>query len=522
MRKWIILALLLIAPSVDAAPITAGTDLSTVLNTPGDYELQAGNHQVTTTFTMATSVRLTAAPGATLTIKNSQHLIFDDGNVISGVPFLMESGSRLQAAAVSGNTQVATATIIGNTFSQSGTVSTTPLIRIGQGFNSLHSNITIKDNVFDAVYILQEVGRNISYIGNRFYDMDGLRPIQLWGSDNRVIGNYVDGGVFGISILGKANIAADRASCTNNLIASNIVLNTSEEGISMDTVGNVAAEATIREYDTIKTATGTPIVTLNSANWAAQTTYTGSKYDLVVVSATNTSLVNRIFKITTHSGRNFTLDISADDYAKFSVGDGVAIALACTGNTIANNVVIPALFSDRANTTGITLHGQGIGNTIANNVVYGESDGVGSGDTDITKFGIREFSLNGITASDSVTGLQRRAPVGLNRIFNNRVIGGGFGAEYKDYGSNTSYTSSSSVYRNTASASTTRFGFYGGAHTDPGKAYKITSGSSLYSAGYPIPGLTDYQGRSFNSVPSIGAYEVTVGDFTNRGFVGFR
>ncbi len=511
MRVLVSLLGLLMWSSVWAATsITAGTDLSTVLNTSGEYELQAGTHQVTTSFTMATDVKLTGVPSAVLLIKAGQILTFDDRDSLKDLNIVMEDNSRIQAAAVSGNTFVANAEIVGNMVSVTGTITTRPSIRLGQGFNSYHRYNTIADNDFFSVPILEEVGDANYYLGNRFYNMAGLRPIQTWGSNHYIIGNYVSGGVLGISLLGKHNIAANRRPCTGNVISGNVVTGTSEEGISMDLVGNIAAETVVREYDTIATKPGSPTITLASANWVAQTTYTGSLYDLVVVSATNSAMVGRRFKITTHSGASFTLDITSGDYANLTVGDGVAVKLECYGNTIANNVVLPTLASDRAATSGIALWGLGIGNTIVNNIVFGQYDGTGLGGTvngvPLNNFALIEASLNGITASDSVTGLQRRASVGLNTITNNINLGGGIGAEYRDYGSNPVYTPPASTYASNATYTRAQLGWLGGALADEPGEVCLGASSILLNAGVFVSvWAKGYDMEDLGNTPPIGA-----------------
>lgn len=488
--------------------VAAGTDLSAVLNAAGSYELQAGTHSIDTGFTMAADVTLTAAEGAELIIRTGQILKFADRDRISGLEILIESNARLQAEAVSGDTFTEHAVIEDCVLRASGTISTTPLLRLGQGFNSYHRNNIIQRNDFYGVVCLEEVGDANHYLHNRFFEVDGVRPLQLWGSNHRVIGNLVTGGIFGISFLGKANLAADRRPCAGNVIAGNIVVGTSEEGISLDTVGNVAAECLIREFDTIKTLGGSSVVTLNSVNWVAQTTYTSSKYDLVVVAATNASMVGRRFLITTHLGGNFTLSISASDYSNLTIGDSVSVQLPVYDNVIANNVVIPALKSDRAYTSGIVLHGVGIGTTIANNIVFGANDGVGSGDTaaNFQNFAIRETSLNGVTATDSVTGLARRALVGLNTLINNRSIGGGYGLDYRDYGSNTPYTPPASTYTGNAATDAASIGWAGGASPVGPDDYCLTEDSALLAAGtYLGAWVTGYDSEDLGSTPPIGA-----------------
>lgn len=489
-------------------PIVAGTDLSGVLNASGSFELQAGTHSVSTGFTMAADVTLTAAEGAELVIRSGQILKFADRDRISGVEILIESNARLQAEAVSGDTHVDGAVIEDCILRASGTITTTPLLRLGQGFNSYHRNNIIQRNDFYGVICLEEVGDANHYLHNRFFDVDGLRPLQIWGSNHRVIGNLVTGGIFGISLLGKANLAADRRPCSGNVIAGNIVLDTSEEGISLDTVGNVAAECLIREYDTIKTLGGSSVVTLNSANWAAQTTYTGSKYDLVVVSATNASMVGRRFPITTHLGGAFTLNIGASDYANLTIGDGVSVQMQVYDNVIANNVIIPRLTSDRAYTSGVVLHGIGIGTIVANNIVFGANDGVGSGDTaaNFQNFAIRETSLNGVTATDSVTGLARRCLVGLNTIVNNRSLGGGYGADYRDYGSNPAYTPPASTYTGNATTTAAAIDWVGGQEPIGPDDFCLAADSSLIGAGsYVGAWALGYAAESFANPPPIGA-----------------
>lgn len=513
----LLLLVLFTLPAWSATPITAGTDLSTVLNSSGEYELQAGTHTVNATFTMATNVTLTAAEDASLVIASGQILNFDDGNVIEGVYIRMESNSRLQAAAASGNTTVQNARIEGNTFVRSGTITTAPYLRFGQGFGAgqFHQNNVVRDNDFYEVSILEEVGNNIAYEGNHFYNMAGLRPLQIWGSNHRVIGNYVDGGIFGLSLLGKHNIAAARRPCTGNVFAGNIVLNTSEEGISMDVVGNVAAETVIREYDTVATTPGSSVITLSSANWSAQTTYTGSVYDLVFVTGT---LAGKRYKITTHSGASFTLANVSSDYASITVGDGVSIQLSCYGNTIANNIVIPALIEGRDFSSGIVLHGTGTENTIANNIVYGVDTGAGSFDN----YAIREANLNGIVATDAITydgtnsttiaATQRRAPVGLNTITNNRSIGGGTGVDYINYSSSADYTPIGSTYTDMQEVTRESLKWIGGPNPATAEGFQPKPNSPLIGAGSPLGAKYDYNSFRFGNPPNIGAFGSTYQD----------
>lgn len=504
--------------------IAPGTDLATVLNSSGSYRLLAGTHTVTASFAMATNVTLTAQEGAVLVIAEDQILSFDDGNLIEGLRILMADNSRLQALAVSGNTFVDGARISNNTFMPTGVIAgaaTAPLLRIGQGFGAgaYHRNIRVEGNTFYGTRILQEVGDAMSYIGNHFYEMDGLRPIQLWGSNNRVERNFVDGGVFGISLLGRQDVAAFRRPCTGNLIAGNIVLNTSEEGISMDIVGNSATQTVIREYDTVATTPGSSVITLASPNWSAQTTYTGSVYDLVFVSGT---LAGKRYKITTHSGASFTLAGVAADYASIAVGNGVSIQLSCYGNTIANNIIIPALIEGRDFSSGIVLHGTGTENTIVNNVTFGINNGAGPFDN----YAIREANLNGIAATDAITydatnpttiaATQRRAPVGLNTISNNRSLGGGTGVDYLNYSSTADFTPIGSTYTDMLEVTRELLEWIGGVQPSVAEEFKLRQGSPLIRSGVCLNTVDsvgrDHGGRRSRVPPDIGAWQRVIGD----------
>ena len=499
-------ALLLILfsfPAWAATPITAGTDLSTVLNSSGEYELQAGTHTVSTGFTMATSVTLTCVPEASILLSSSVILKFDDNNIISGCNWRMSNDSRLQAEAVSGNTFVQNAIIENNVFSTSGTITTAPTLRFGQGFNSYHRNNIVMNNSFFSVVVLEEVGDNIDYIGNQWFGMDNLRPLQWWGSNHDILRNYVNGGIFGLSALGKHNIAANRRPCTNNNVSSNIVLNTSEEGISFDVVGNVAAETVLREYDTVASKPGGDVINLTSANWIAQTTYTGSLYDAVFTSGT---LAGQRFKITTHLGAAFTLSGLSSVYASVTVGDGVSIQLSCYGNTIANNIVIPKLTSTRAHTSGIALHGTGVDTNIINNIVYGENDGVGAGESGYTYFAIREASLNSITATDSITGNARRGPVGLNQVIGNRNLGGGIGSDYKNYGGSPDYTPPPSTYSDNLTISSSSIFWVGGDAPTTAEGFKLKPLSPLLGEGSPLGAKYDYESKRCGNPSTIGPF----------------
>lgn len=501
----LLLGVLLSVPAGAATPIAAGTDLSTVLNASGEYELQAGTHTAST-FTMAAGVTLTAVEGATLLIPASVVLEYRDNFQMTGMQVRMASSSQLKAEAESGDTHVDGALIAENTFMTTGTITTAPRIYIGQGFNSYNRNIKVRDNDLWSIVLLEEVGDNNDFTGNFFYQMDGLRPIQWWGSNHNIEGNYVDGGIFGIAALGKHNIAANRRPCTGNTVSGNIVLNTSEEGISFDVVGNVAAETVLREYDTVASKPGGSVINLASANWAAQTTYTGSLYDAVFTSGT---LAGRRYKITTHSGAAFTLSGLSADYASVTVGDGVSVQLSCYDNKIAHNIVIPKLTADRAHTSGIVLHGTGVDMDIRNNIVYGESDGVGAGDAGLVYHGIRETSLNSIVATDSITGIQRRGPVGLNRIEGNRELGGGIGSDYKNYGGMPDFTPPPSTYSNNSAMTRAEMLWVGGINPTTPEGFAPRANSPLCGAGKPIwPRTLDHKGRRFQKYrPAIGAFE---------------
>lgn len=506
------LGLSLSLPAWSVTSIDAGTDLSTVLNAAGSYELQPGTHTVSTGFTIAADVTLTSAPDAALVIAASQTLKFSDRDVIEDNDIRMSSGSVFQAEAVSGDTETRGARIEGNAFSRNGTISANPYVRFGQGFNSYHRNNMVVDNDFYQINILQEVGEGQKYINNRFYNMAGLRPIQLWGKANRVIGNYVSGGITGILYLADHSIgsgAPARSPCTQNVTSGNIVLDTTEEAISMDLTGDSATRTVAREYDTIGSLGGSPVVTLASGNWSAQTTYTGSKYDLVVVSATNASMVGKRYKIITHLGAAFTTDISSSDYANLTIGDGVAVILECYENTISNNVALPMLASDRAYTSGIVLHGLGLNTTISNNITRGEYDGVGTGDIGAYDYyAIREASLNGITATDSVTGLKRRAPVGLNTISTNRSLGGGVGVDYNNYddGVTADYTPPASTSTGNAVVTAADVGWSGGTSPTTAAGFCLDSDSALLGAGTYIGAyVLGYGGESLTNPPPIGA-----------------
>lgn len=514
-------AFLFAAPAWGATPITAGTDLSTVLNSSGEYELQAGTHTAST-FTIAANVALTSQYGSTLVVPENVILEYRDGFSMVGMQVLMATGSQIKAEAESGDTYVDGALLQENTFRTTGTITTAPRIYIGQGFNSYHRNIVIKDNDFWSIVLLEEVGDRNKFTGNFFYEMTGLRPLQWWGSNHLIAGNYVNGGIFGITALGKHNIAAGRRPCTGNRVESNVVLNTSEEGISFDVVGNVATETVLREYDTVASKPGGSVINLASANWSAQTTYTGSVYDAVFVSGT---LAGQRFKITTHSGAAFTLSGLSDVYASVTVGDGVSVQLSCYDNTIANNISIPLLAADRAHTSGIVLHGTGVGMRIYNNIAYGENDGVGAGEGGLTNFAIRETSLNSITAGtcggdgsavingtrDSITCTQRRGPVGLNSIYSNRHVGGGIGSDYKNYGGASDYTPPPSTYTDNQASTRAAIGWVGGTNPTTAEGFRLSASSSLAGAGVANDTADDAdQGDYFGDPwprPSIGAFQ---------------
>lgn len=509
MKQILILCLFLLPLSAWATVtvVPAGTNLTTVLNTSGDYELQYGTHTLTVDFKTASNVSITAVEGATLVLPTGIDLEYRDGFLLSGVQIRMADSARIKAVAESGDSHTNGADIIGNTIIATGDAvsgSTAPHLYLGQGFNSYHRNIRIRGNILNRVFILEEVGDSITYEENIFLNMDSLRPLQFWGSNHIVRGNYVSGGILGISVLGRHDIAANRRQCMNNSITSNIVIGTSEEGISMDVIGNVGAQSVVREYDTVGSKPGSPVINLSSANWAAQTNYNGSRYSVIFVSGT---LRGQRFLITDHVGAGFTLDMASTDYANVAVGDGVSVQLACYASTIANNITIPALKSHRAHTSGIVLHGTGVGITIANNIAYGINDGEGAGDGALTNFAIRETSLNSIDPASSITGNLRRAPVGGNTISNNRNLGGGIGHDYKNYGSATDYTALPSTYGGNSDLAAAAVGWIGGPSPSTAGGFRLNGSSPLRKAGTNVGALTDYLGRAFFPTPSIGAYQ---------------
>lgn|GEM_PF-5319442 len=424
--------------------ITAGTDLTGVLNSSGEYELQDGAHTIAANFTTAADVIVTATEGATLYINSSVIFEYRDGFELRGVQVRMANDSELKTEAESGDTHVDGAVLSGNTFMTTGTITTNPQVRISQGFATYQRNIDIEDNDFFGVEVYEEFADATHIVGNRFFDFDtDGYPIRYWGSNHYIARNFITGGQIGIGALGRHDLNAFRLPCTGNRIISNIVLNTSEEGISFDSLANNGTWTVLREYDTVATTPGSSVITLADGDWAAQTTYNSSRYDAVFTSG---DLAGTRHKITTHSGASFTLSIDGGDYALIQVGDGVSVQLSCYGNTIAHNVVMPTLASHRANVSGIVLHGIGINNQIYNNVVYGETDGVGTGDNNFTYLAIREANLNSVNPASGITGNQRRGPVGPNMIVSNRSLGGGMGANYRNYGAAGDYTPPESTY----------------------------------------------------------------------------
>lgn len=488
--------------------IPEGSDLAAALANPGEYELGPGFHPLAGTVTTAANVTLTAHAAARLSLANGAVLRYDDAFILRGVSCELGSGAILQPLAISGNARVDGATLEGNRFTS---LAASPgYVRVGQGFNDYHRNIRIAGNLFDRSFVLIETGDAISILANRFINLEAsLRAITLWGSNCRALYNWVDDCAgLGITLLGREDTAANRRLCTGNVIASNLVTGTADEGISIDVVGDIGAACTIREYDTVASKPGGNVINLSSGAWAAQTTYTGSRYHAVFISG---ALAGRYFLVTTHNGASFTLSgISGGEYSSITAGDGVSIQLLAYGNTIANNTIVPKLAAGDAYTTGIVLHGMGIDNDIFNNICAGYGSDPGGF---ITKFGIREYLLNGITPASSITGNARRGMVCSNRIRHNIVIAGGLGAEYRDYGSNPTYLPAPpSTYSGNSELADP--GFVGGVLPAPGAApdaYRLRAGSAAIRTGAALAtyaaSFRDYGGRRPRMPPDIGAWQ---------------
>lgn len=278
--------------------------------------------------------------------------------------------------------------------------------------------VQILNNVFaecttSAVFAIRANG---ALVQGNVMGYAGSRPIQFYGGQrNRIIGNRVTAGITGIGFIFQRSTAGVAGTPIGNVIANNIVEGYTEEGITFDCRGNVAADISVVDWDEIASTSGTNQIVLDHANWAdAGSPFAG--YAAVFISG---ALQGTVCTISAQSGATLTTDLSTTELGKIVAGDEVVIGLPAYGNLISGNHV-----DGRNGTSGIVLWGNALGNSITGNTVLGSNAGISLS------------SLSSlIRASNNVTGNTGRAPVAFNTVVGNTLMRTVIQDQFYDYGS---------------------------------------------------------------------------------------
>lgn len=477
--------------------VSAGTDLTGVLDSSGEYRLLDGTHTLSTSLNMADDIILTGTSGAVLSLGGGVLLRPGSNTQILDLSITgVNTNSAIRPLALSGREGQSNIVIKGCNID-------TAFISLGQGFgNNWHTDIVIEKCLFtNSNGVFSETGERFTVRDNIFItNSDAKYNVRLWGAGHVVQGNYIDGGKTGVTFIANHSISgADDVVSTDNLVVGNTILNIAEEAISTDVVGNNGDQCAIRDYDTVSSTSGTDQVILSNAAWTGESALTGSKYYMIFLSGT---LIGNYYLIETHSNATFTLDGIDADIGDVSASDKVAVGLIFKDSTIANNYIK----SDKGLTTkgsGIILHGLGHNLTVVNNIV--DCQGT-EATTDLAEtWAIRETNLNSVTSTDTVTGNARRCPTSGNTIRNNYWYRGGIGYElYHDYGVAADFTPASSTQTNNTAdtdpkASDT--GFLDGDSPCIGAGYKWWAADDRPkdSNGFPLPERADIGAVVFNS-----------------------
>lgn len=263
--------------------------------------------------------------------------------------------------------------------------------------------------------------------GNDCEGTSTSRSILFYGGRrNRIADNRINSGVTGILFLFQRSTAGYPGTFIGNVISGNTVAGVSEEGISFDIRGNVAADIAVIDRDTVastSTSGANLRVTLTNAGWTGTNTWLG--HYLCFMSG---ALKGRAAEITAQAGTLFTIDVSSEEHGVIAGSDTVVLGLPALRNVITGN----AVNATSSTTTGIVLWGLAYGNAIVGNTIIGPTT------ANASKGGIVVASLSSLTTSTvNVTGSAGRAPSEYNVVTGNVVERADIYLQFKDYGTDT-------------------------------------------------------------------------------------
>lgn len=389
--------------------------------------------------------------------------------------------------------------------------------------NSLHSNLDIQHNLFD--------GHGYALLGIR---QDGLvfrynecrnttsRNVEVRGAKNSHIeDNWIDGGVTCVAILMDGQFGRFCSTNSNNSISRNTLLNWTEEAISTDVHGNLAANVSTRDLVTVTGKSGSA-GSSPRINFARTAQLDASGYSAMWVTGANAGLQAPLnFQGVISAGVSYYVQlvnnsITAAQYTDITNGDVVAIGHAFVDSRIVGNV----LWSDKPIADGIVLWGNCFRTKITGNIVRVNAD----------QEAITAIALAGLvapsTAAAAISTSINCCPVARNLIANNVIESGLLCTRGKSY--NTPANSYATQYTNTVDnnictpssqareswkdvggvdffgPSSSAFGLNNIALTGANEDYRPTTGSPLLTGGTDLGYIRDRDGRQ--SRRYIGAY----------------
>ena len=274
---------------------------------------------------------------------------------------------------------------------------------------------------------------------NQSYAADATAANFLFfgGAHNTITNNTTRAGITGIAFVYQRSTAGAAGVVCHNVVSGNNIYSPSEEGISFDCRGNVAADIAILDSGTVASRTyggATLNITLTEAGFASS----GTRFVNYFICFITGKLAGRAFRIGTHS--NAVVSIGQTYFGienDVTAGDQVVIGAASVANQVYGNTVRDA------GTAGIILWGFAFNNTISNNTLRGP----GVLNTTLTAAsqyagGIEIASINDVvTSTQSVTLAPGKGPTMGNVISGNVVYGANIRCGLKRYGASPDFTS---------------------------------------------------------------------------------
>jgi len=284
------------------------------------------------------------------------------------------------------------------------------------------ARIVVDGNQFQdcAVAVLMETVFNCRVSNNSSVNAaaTGRHFIFYAAQGCQFIGNTTEGGVTGILGLARHNVAGT-VNIQGNTIMGNRIVSPSEEGISLDSLGNDAAGVCVVDWGTVAAKgfnSGVPggqlAITLDSAFSTLPSNY--FYFQTMVI--TTGACAGTVLDITGSSGAvQLANGCRVSVWTGISVGDEVVIGLPMVGNTISGNTI------EDAGTYSIDLWGFCIGNIITGNTCISTLTGTNA-NTGGPQGGVEVWGLDGLVAATSrFTTRLGRAPAVNNIVANNTL-----------------------------------------------------------------------------------------------------